>query len=86
MLENFCARQGRNFEVISDLGSGMNYQKKGLKKLMNIILEKKISRLVLIQRDRLLRFGAELIFTICEINKGEVVLINQDNDNSFKEE
>ena len=86
VLENYCARQGWNFEVISDLGSGMNYQKKGLKKLMNLIIEKKISRLVLTHKDSLLRFGAELIFTICEINEIEVVIINQGSDISFEEE
>ena len=40
---------------------GMNYQKKGLEALINLILEKGMFRLVLTHKDRLLRFGAELI-------------------------
>src|SRR4029077_19019965 len=38
MLEMFCVSHGWSFEIISDLGSGMNYNKRGLKKLLNKIL------------------------------------------------
>lgn len=86
VLASYCAKQGWNFEVIQDLGSGMNYQKKGLKRLIDSILEKKITRLVLTHKDRLLRFGAELIFTLCEIKQVEVVIINKGDEISFEEE
>ena len=86
VLSAYCTKQGWNFQVIQDLGSGMNYQKKGLKTLINMILEKKISRLVLTHKDRLLRFGAELIFTLCEIKQIEVLIINKGNEISFEEE
>jgi len=49
--------------VIQDLGSGMNYRKRGLKRLLDLILDRRISRLVITHKDRLLRFGAELVFT-----------------------
>ena len=86
VLAGYCARQGWNFQVIQDLGSGMNYQKKGLKALIQLILDKKISRLVLTHKDRLLRFGAELIFALCEAKQIEVILINKGDDISFEEE
>lgn len=86
VLSVYCTKQGWNFQVIQDLGSGMNYQKKGLKTLINMILEKKISRLVLTHKDRLLRFGAELIFTLCEIKQIEVLIINKGSEISFEEE
>jgi len=38
MLEMFCSSYGWTFEVLSDLDSGMNYHKKGLRKLINRIL------------------------------------------------
>jgi predicted site-specific integrase-resolvase len=53
---------------------------------LDLILGKKIKRLVLTHKDRLLRFGAELIFTLCEIHHVEVVLVNQGEDLSFEEE
>lgn len=86
LLASFCAARGWNYEIIEDLGSGMNYYKKGLKKLLELILEKKITRLVITHKDRLLRFGAELIFSICQTKHIEVVIINQGDETSFEEE
>lgn len=86
LLSTYCTSKGWNHEVIQDLGSGMNYHKKGLKRLLDLILEGKIRRLVLTHKDRLLRFGAELIFTLAEIRQVEVVIINQGEDVSFEEE
>ena len=86
MLKLYCSSQGWSFEVISDLGSGMNYHKKGLKRLLDDILDNKIDRLVLTHKDRLLRFGAELVFALCEARQVEVVIINQGENLSFEEE
>lgn len=86
VLELYCARQGWQFEIVGDLGSGMNYHKKGLKQLLDGILNDEIGRLVLTHKDRLLRFGAELIFALCERKNVEVVIINQGENLSFEEE
>ena len=86
VLELYCARQGWTFEVIADLGSGMNYQKKGLKKLLEAIIDGQIGRLVITHKDRLLRFGAELVFVICEAKNVEVVILNQGEDTTFEED
>lgn len=86
LLSSFCAARGWSFEVIQDLGSGLNYTKKGLKKLIQSICLGNIERLVLTHKDRLLRFGAELIFSLCEQFGVEVVLINQSQDASFEDD
>lgn len=86
VLELYCARQGWTFEVIADLGSGMNYHKKGLKKLLEAIIEGQVGRLVIAHKDRLLRFGAELVFAICEAKQVEVVILNQGEDTTFEED
>jgi putative resolvase len=86
LLSSYCISRGWNYEVIQDLGSGMNYQKKGLKRLLELILERKIHRLVLTHKDRLLRFGAELVFSLCEARGVEIVIINQGKEASFEEE
>ena len=87
VLELYCTKAGFNYEVIQDLGSGMNYYKKGLTKLLNLILEGQVKRLVLTHKDRLLRFGAELIFAICEAKEVEVIIINKGDENiKFEEE
>jgi len=86
VLELYCARQGWTFEVIADLGSGMNYNKKGLKRLLDDIIEDKVGRLVITHKDRLLRFGAELVFAICEAKDVEVLIINKGADTTFEED
>ena len=86
MLEMFCSAHGWQFEVISDLGSGMNYHKKGLRKLLEAILSGQIGRLVITHKDRLLRFGAELVFSICEARNVEVLIMNQGEDTTFEED
>ena len=87
VLELYCSKHGYKYEVIQDLGSGMNYYKKGLTKLIDLILDNQVQRLVLTHKDRLLRLGAELIFSICEAKNVEVIIINQgDEAPSFEEE
>lgn len=86
MLELYCASQGWTVDIIADLGSGMNYRKRGLKRLLDGIVEGEVGRLVLTHKDRLLRFGAELVFALCEAKQVEVVIINQGENTSFEEE
>jgi predicted site-specific integrase-resolvase len=86
VLELYCASHGWAFDMIADLGSGMNYHKKGLKRLLDRIVEDEVGRLVLTHKDRLLRFGAERIFSLCQTRQVEVVIINQGGDTSFEEE
>jgi predicted site-specific integrase-resolvase len=86
VLEIFCANNGWVYELISDLGSGMNYNKKGLKRLLDEIISGKIGRLVITHKDRLLRFGAELVFAMCEAKQVEVVILNQGKDTTFEED
>lgn len=86
VLEMYCAAHGWEHEVIADLGSGMNYHKKGLVSLIDRIVDDQVGRLVLTHKDRLLRFGAELVFSICAAKHVEVVIINQGDDRSFEQE
>ena len=64
----------------------MNYCKKGLQNLLSSILRGEVERLVVTHRDRLLRFGSELVFSICEMKNVEVVVINKGQEASFEED
>jgi putative resolvase len=86
VLELFCAQKGWQHEIIEDLGSGLNYSKKGLKRLIRLIIDAKVERLVITHKDRLLRFGSELIFSLCEHFGTEVVIINRTEDVTFEED
>ena len=84
LLEAFCAAKGWRHEIIADLGSGLNYKKKGLQRLLELILFKRIHRLVLTHKHRLLRFDSELIFALCEIQNIEIVIIIKGEPPSFE--
>ena len=86
VLDAYCAAKGWRAEVIRDLGSGMNYNKKGLQRLLELILRRQLRRLVLTHKDRLLRFGADLVFSLCELQGIEVIIIHQGEQPSFEEE
>ena len=87
VLEAFCNKNGwKPTEIIRDLGSGMNYNKKGLLRLLELMVQGQMSRLVITHQDRLLGFGAEIIFRICELKGIEVVIINKGEQPSFEEE
>jgi predicted site-specific integrase-resolvase len=64
----------------------LNYRKKGLIRLIKLICSYQVERLVLTHKDRLLRFGSDLIFTLCEIFGTEVVIINRSEDSTFEED
>lgn len=86
VLELYCASNGWTFDVITDLGSGMNYRKNGLKKLLDGVMDGTIGRLVITHKDRLLRFGAELVFSLCEAKQVEIVILNKGEDSTFEED
>lgn len=85
VLEYYCAAKGWNCEIIQDLGSGMNYRKKGLIRLIKLITTYQFERLIFTQKDRLLRFGRDLIFYLCEL-LGTEVIINRSEDSTFEED
>ena len=87
VLETYAEIKGwKNCKTIKDIGSGVNYRKKGLNKLLSILVEGQATRLVLTTKDRLLRFGSELVFSICELYGVEIVILNKDPDSSPEEE
>ena len=64
-VKTYMIAKGYSFEIIKDIGSGINYNKKGLNKLIEMITNNEIEKIVVLYKDRLLRFGFELIENIC---------------------
>lgn len=87
VLMAYCQQQKwENIEPIADLGSGLNYKKKGLTRLIHLILEDQVERLVITHKDRLLRFGSELIFALCEQMGKQVIILNPREETTFEED
>lgn len=86
VLELFCASKGWTYTVIEDIGSGLNYSKKGLLELIKLIETDQIERIVLNYKDRLLRYGAEIIYEICKYHQVEIIVLNESEPKSYEEE
>lgn len=86
LLEMFCSSKGWRYKVIKDIGSGLNYNKKGLIELIRLIETNQIDRLVINYKDRLLRFGNEIIFEICKWHNVDVVVVSEDESKTYEEE
>ena len=67
-----------SYEIIEDIGSGLNLNKRGIKKIIKLGIEGKINELVIAYKDRLTRFGYELIEEIIkDYSKGKIIVINE---------
>lgn len=79
--------QGKQYtyEVIEELSSGINEKRKGLRKLIRLIFEGRVERVLIEYKDRLARFGYEYLFLICKHTGVEIEIIN-DREKKYEEE
>lgn len=75
-LKEYAISKGYSFEIITDIGSSINYTKQGLKRLIQKINNKEISKIVILYKDRLVGFGFELIKYLCELNNISIEIID----------
>jgi len=66
-MRTYLLAQGKPFEIVTDIGSGINYRRKGLQELIKGMANRSISKVVVLYKDRLTRFGFELIEYIAEL-------------------
>ena len=81
-VKAYFLAKGQPFEIISDIGSGIDYKKKGLQELIRRISQNQVEKVVVLYKDRLLRFGFELIEYIASLYNCEIEII----DNTEKSE
>ena len=81
-VKTYLMAKGQPFEIISDIGSGVNYKKKGLRELIKRISQNQVEKVVVLYKDRLLGFGFELVEYIASLYNCEIEII----DNTEKSE
>lgn len=73
--------------IIQDIGSGLNYKRKGLQELMEKAINGEIEELVIAYKDRLTRFGYEIIeWLISKYSNGKIIVINKNEEETPVEE
>ena len=66
-------------KIVKDIGSGINFKRKGLKTILDAAIDGDCIKVVVAHRDRLARFGIDLIRWIIERSGGELLVLNQIN-------
>ena len=84
-LRTYLYAQGNPFEIITDIGSGINYTKKGLQELIRRIEANQVEKVVVLYKDRLLRFGFELLETIATIHGCKIEIVDTTRESEQQE-
>lgn len=86
LMESYLLAKGEQYKIIQDIGSGINYNKKGLKELLKDIANNTVKNLFIVHKDRLVRFGYEIIEYFCTLHGTKIEIINQVEDKPAEEE
>lgn len=63
-------------EIISDIGSGLNYKRKKWNKLLNDVMNNEIDTIYITYKDRFIRFGYEWFESLCHKFDTEIIVLN----------
>ena len=84
-LEEYLSSKYDSFEIVTDIGSGINYNKPGLLKLIEKINKKEVDLIVVLYKDRLLRFGFELVEYFASLNNVKILVLDKVDKNQDQE-
>ena len=83
-IEIYLKALKQPYVIIKDIGSGINYNKKGLCELLELICKNKVDTIYVLYKDRLVRFGFEIIQKIAELHGTQIVVL--DSEDKTKEQ
>ena len=72
-------------EIYTDIGSGLNYQRKNWNKLLKQVEANEIDKIYVTYQDRFVRFGYEWFEEFCASHGTEIIVLNQ-KQTSLEEE
>lgn len=84
-MQKYLLSKGKPFKILQDIGSGINYNNKNLQKLLEMIENNEVDTVVILYKDRLVRFGFELIERIASMHNTKIEIIDN-TERSFEEE
>lgn len=79
-IENFVASNGLQVdENLFDIGSGLNYERKNFLKILELVEQKQVEKIIIAHKDRFVRFGFYYFQNFCKKHNTEIVIINLDS-------
>ena len=84
--KSFFRSKFPDHDLVTDIGSGINWKRKGLQTILERAMQGKISQVVIAHRDKLCRFAFELLEYIFKINGIELLVLDQETHQSSESE
>jgi predicted site-specific integrase-resolvase len=79
-VEQFCMASGRAVNIrIEDIGSGLNYKRKGFVSLFEMVEQGEIAEIIIAHKDRLVRFGFEWFEKFCDDHGAKITVMNAES-------
>ena len=78
-LSNYARNKGYKFEVIKEIGGGMNMNRPKFMKLITGIIDGSIGTIIVAHKDRLARFGFDIVKNLADIYGCEIVVANNED-------
>lgn len=85
LMERYLISKGKPFKIIKSVGSGINYNNPSLNDLVDMVISGQVNKVFIMYKDRLVRFGFELLQFIFKRYGVEIEIINYQN-NTIEEE
>jgi DNA binding domain, excisionase family len=87
IIREIIAKNPKNLKVFSEVGSGLNDNRKELKKLLDMVMNDEIDRIFILYKDRLTRFGFNYLEQICNKFGTKIIVISEEiQEKSIQEE
>ena len=78
--KEYMKKKYKKYEIIEDIGSGINFNRRGLRKIIDLSIEGKINKLVVAHKDRLTRFGFELIEDLIKKYSNGTIILDDEKE------
>ena len=86
LLESYCLKNGIKIsDVYSDIGSGINFERKEFRRLVNDVVNHRVSKIYITYKDRLSRISFDMFKNLFENFNCEIVVLNDVDDSKLIE-
>jgi excisionase family DNA binding protein len=77
MIKSYARDLNWNVEILKDIGSGLNEKRKNYKKLLKMVINREVEKVIITYSDRLTRFGFETLKEFFKSYGTEIIVINK---------
>ena len=82
----FLQERYPSYELIKDIGSGINFKRKGLQQIIQYAIENQLNEIVITYKDRLCRIGYDMIeFVIKKYSNGKITILHTREETRMNE-